>query len=731
MSATFKLFITAPKGLEPLLADELIELGLNEVRPTRAGVSCQGTLAQAYRICLWSRIANRVLLPLTSFPAPTDRDLYAGIAKIEWEEHLSKQGCFAVEFTSLHSAMKHTHYGALKVKDAIVDQFRERYQIRPDVVLEQPDIRINVHLREDVASVSLDLSGESLHKRGYRTEGVLAPLKENLAAAILRKAGWDKIAAAGGSLLDPMCGSGTFLVEAALIAADIAPGLERDYFGFTHWKQHQPEVWAELVKEARERRAAGLAKLPLIQGYDSDISAVRVATGNIQRAGFANKIHVEHRALAQFAPSPEHKTGLVIVNPPYGERLGVTEELRHLYGCLGDRLKNHFADWEAAVLVSHADLGKCIGIRAHRMFSFYNGALECKLLRFHLQPEWFMHAYHAQSPKKQAEAAATLAKMQVVEPQFSDNGQMLANRLKKNVKNLAQWVQRENIHCYRLYDADLPEYALAVDVYEEWLHVQEYAPPKTIDPDKAAQRLAEALNIISEVLDVPSSRIYLKVRRPQKGTAQYVKHNQSGQFFEVHEGDAVFLVNLSDYLDTGLFLDHRLTRQMLHDVVEGKRFLNLFAYTGTATVQAALGGASSTTSVDMSKSYLAWARRNLARNGFSDQRHHFIQEDCIAWLAKETQHYEVIFLDPPTFSNSKRMEGVLDVQRDHVELIRAAMRCLTRRGVLIFSNNYQRFKLDTEALSDLEIQDMSAATLPKDFARNPKIHQCWKITNKI
>ncbi|MDD2814161.1 MAG: bifunctional 23S rRNA (guanine(2069)-N(7))-methyltransferase RlmK/23S rRNA (guanine(2445)-N(2))-methyltransferase RlmL [Thiotrichaceae bacterium] len=731
MSATFKLFITAPKGLEPLLADELIELGLNEVRPTRAGVSCQGTLAQAYRICLWSRIANRVLLPLTSFPAPTDRDLYAGIAKIEWEEHLSKQGCFAVEFTSLHSAMKHTHYGALKVKDAIVDQFRERYQIRPDVVLEQPDIRINVHLREDVASVSLDLSGESLHKRGYRTEGVLAPLKENLAAAILRKAGWDKIAAAGGSLLDPMCGSGTFLVEAALIAADIAPGLERDYFGFTHWKQHQPEVWAELIKEARERRAAGLAKLPLIQGYDSDISAVRIATGNIQRAGFANKIHVEHRALAQFAPNPEHKTGLVIVNPPYGERLGVTEELRHLYGCLGDRLKNHFADWEAAVLVSHADLGKCIGIRAHRMFSFYNGALECKLLRFHLQPEWFMHAYHAQSPKKQAEAAATLAKTQVAEPQFSDSGQMFANRLKKNVKNLAQWVQRENIHCYRLYDADLPEYALAVDVYEEWLHVQEYAPPKTIDPDKAAQRLAEALNIISEVLDVPSSRIYLKVRRPQKGTAQYVKHNQSGQFFEVHEGDAVFLVNLSDYLDTGLFLDHRLTRQMLHDVVEGKRFLNLFAYTGTATVQAALGGASSTTSVDMSKSYLAWARRNLARNGFSDQRHHFIQEDCIAWLAKETQHYEVIFLDPPTFSNSKRMEGVLDVQRDHVELIRAAMRCLTRRGVLIFSNNYQRFKLDTEALSDLEIQDMSAATLPKDFARNPKIHQCWKIANKI
>jgi 23S rRNA (guanine2445-N2)-methyltransferase / 23S rRNA (guanine2069-N7)-methyltransferase len=313
---------------------------------------------------------------------------------------------------------------------------------------------------------------------------------------------------------------------------------------------------------------------------------------------------------------------------------------------------------------------------------------------------------------------------------------MLANRLQKNLKHLKRWVQREQIHCFRLYDADLPEYAIAIDIYERWIHVQEYTPPKTIDQQKAQARLQEALAIIAEVLQTPPHQIFLKVRHPQKGKTQYQKHNNTGQFYEVHEDKAIFLVNLTDYLDTGLFLDHRLTRQLIFSLAQGQRFLNLFGYTGTATVQAALGGAMATTTVDTSKTYLAWAHRNLVRNGLSEHHHQLIQADCQSWLQQEADRftqsprlgrYGLIFLDPPTFSNSKQTDKTLDIQRDHVTLIRTALKCLTRNGVLIFSTNYQKFKLDTQAFTQLQLENISHLTLPKDFERNPRIHQCWKI----
>ena len=314
----------------------------------------------------------------------------------------------------------------------------------------------------------------------------------------------------------------------------------------------------------------------------------------------------------------------------------------------------------------------------------------------------------------------------------SDGAQMFANRLKKNLRNLGRWLQREQIQCYRLYDADIPEYALAIDVYDaaqRWVHVQEYEAPKSVDPARAGLRLQEALAETRAVLRIPEAQLFVKVRRQQKGSAQYQKLSSSREFHEVSENGKRFLVNFRDYLDTGLFLDHRITRRMLGELAGDGDFLNLFCYTGSATVYAAAGGARSTTSVDMSRTYLDWAERNLALNGFTGDAHRLAQADCLQWLeqAAGRQRFDLIFLDPPSFSASKRMQGTFDVQRDHVQLIKNTVRLLSPGGLLVFSNNRRRFRMDREALGGLSIEDISRATLPRDFARNPRIHNCWRI----
>lgn len=713
-------FATAPRNLESLLADELKGLGLPGVSEARGGARFAGGLVDAYRACLWSRVANRVLLPIARFPAPDAEALYAGAGAIAWEDHLAPGRTFAVHLDSAQSQVSHSHFGALKVKDAIVDRLRARTGGRPDVRTERPDVQVHVWLLRDEATVSIDFAGESLHRRGYREQGSAAPLKENLAAALLLRAGWPQIAAEAGALLDPMCGSGTLPIEAALIAADIAPGLLRRYWGFAGWLGHDPALWERLIAEAEERRAAGLGRLGSVRGYDRDPAAIRGALANLTRAGLAGRVHFERRELVDCTPGREGDRGLVIVNPPYGERLGADSDLPALYAQLGAVLRERFLGWRAAVFTGNPELGHELGLRARRYHSLYNGPIECRLLHFEIGPESFIsHAPRPLPPEERGEGAA-----------------MLANRLRKNLKALEKWRRREGVTCYRLYDADLPEYALAVDVYQgerRWVNVQEYEAPTSIDPRLARRRLREALGVIAEVLEVPGDQVYFRVRRPQKGKAQYERLDQRGRFHEVAENGLRFLVNFEDYLDTGLFLDHRDTRRMLGGLAAGRDFLNLFGYTGSASVYAAGGGARSTTTVDLSNTYLDWARRNLALNGFTGPSHRLIQADCLRWLAeaeRERRRYGLIFLDPPTFSTSKRMADTLDVQRDHVGLIRDAVALLEPDGVLIFSNNLRRFRMDRDALADLAVEDISAQTIPKDFARNPRIHQCWRIRRR-
>ena len=754
MSDRYELFLTCPKGLEGLLAEEATALGLEETREHTSAVRGTADMETAYRLCLWSRLANRVLLVLKRFPMKDAEDLYHGVHDIEWADHLEAEGTLAVEFSGHGSGIDNTHFGALKVKDGIVDRLRTADGVRPSVDKLNPDLRVHLRLDRGEAILSLDLSGHSLHQRGYRLQQGAAPLKENLAAAILIRSGWPRIAAEGGALADPMCGVGTFLVEAAMIAADIAPNLKRERWGFSAWLGHVPAIWRKLHDEALERAQAGLAKPPLwIRGYEADPRLIQPGRNNVERAGLSEWIKIYQGEVATFEPRPDqNQTGLVICNPPYGERLGDEASLLYLYQNLGERLRQACLNWEAAVFTGAPDLGKRMGIRSHKQYAFWNGALPCKLLLIKVLPDQFVTGERRTPEQRQAEREQaaydqtpdvaperqynkngnpikpTPAPAPVIEqPRLSEGGQMFANRLQKNVKALGKWVKREGIDCYRVYDADMPEYAMAIDLYHDWVHVQEYVAPKSIDPEKASIRMFDALAAIPQALGIDKSRVVVKRRERQSGTKQYERQSAQGKFNEVNEGGVKLLVNLTDYLDTGLFLDHRPMRMRIQREAAGKRFLNLYCYTATASVHAAKGGARSTTSVDLSKTYLDWARRNLSLNGFSD-KNRLEQSDVMVWLEASREEYDLIFIDPPTFSNSKRMEGVFDVQRDQVQLIDLAMARLAPGGVLYFSNNFRKFQLEETLVERYAVEEITQHTVDPDFARNGKIHRAWKIT---
>lgn len=719
-----KLFLTCPKGLEQLLEEELQQLGLSHIKQTVAGVHCEGDLEAAYRICLWSRLANRVLMPILEGEAETADDLYQAIQQIDWLEHMRSQGTLLIDFSGRTRGITNTHFGALKVKDAIVDQMRDKTGNRPDIDKVAPDLRINVRMHRGKLTIAIDLSGDSLHRRAYRLQAGEAPLKENLAAALLIRSGWLEHQNYNSTLFDPMCGSGTLLIEAAMMAADIAPGLQRKRYGFSRWIGHDKALWESLIAQAQSRKAQGLLAMSEessvldLTGRDQDEKVLRSARQNAERAGVSAFIHFSKARLEDLnqddlpESTPSKSRGLLLTNPPYGERLGETQQLMFLYRQLGDKLKQYFGNWSAAIFTSNPDLCKVMGLRADKQYKLYNGALESRLFLYPI-------AERQEAPSQSSPETASV---------LSEGAQMFANRLRKNRKQLAKWLKRESIQCYRLYDADIPEYAVAVDIYGDEVHVQEYVAPKKVDPVKSFARLQEVMQALPVVLEIPAQSIVLKQRKKQQGSDQYEKQSQTQRFKEVTEQGCRLLVNLHDYLDTGLFLDHRPIRRKIQQEAAGKDVLNLFCYTGTASVHAAVGGAKSTTSVDMSATYLNWAKRNLALNNLDTTAHIQVQSDCLKWLRVQREPaYDLIFMDPPTFSNSKRMEGVLDIQRDHVDLIQAAMRLLRPQGVLYFSNNYKRFKIDHEQLAEFDVQEISAATIDPDFKRNSRIHCCFSI----
>lgn len=709
---------TCPKGLELLLAEELQAIGAEGVKETVAAVHFQGSMEVAYRACLWSRLANRILMPLHSFMLNEADDLYQECNDISWESHFSAAQSIAIDFIGSSRLIDNTMYGSQRVKDAIVDRIRRIEGERPNVDTKNPDIRIQVRQHKGRVTVSLDISGESLHRRGYRTGQGTAPIKENLAVALLLRANWPAMAAEGGALLDPMCGSGTLIIEGAMMAADIAPGMLREHYGFDHWIQHDAELWQSLIDEAHQRKATGLENLEVdIRGYDANPRVLEYTTQNIENAGLDGHIRLAHKPIDQFG-KPTAERGLLLTNPPYGERLGEVDELIPLYQKLGTVLQKNFQGWRAAIFTGNVDLGRETDLSPTKQYSLFNGTIPCKLLVFE------------DMTSKSAQIAARLSTPAPAQ-QLTEGARMVLNRLKKNQRKLDGWRKKSGISCYRLYDADIPEYAVAVDIYDQSIYVQEYAPPNTISEKVARERFGEIKQAVKEFSANFRGKIHYKERRRQKGDSQYERLNDGpSDTIHVSEGNAQFEVNLSDYLDTGLFLDHRPVRRLIGEMVKGKSFLNLFCYTAAASVQAAMAGASHSLSIDMSNTYLDWAQRNFDLNSLRSSKHQLLRADCLKWLEIEGEPYDVIFLDPPTFSNSKKMDSVLDIQRDHGDLIRSSMAKLVPGGTLIFSNNFRKFKMDELTVRQFDCQNITPQTLDLDFARNPRIHNVWKIKRR-
>lgn len=719
--ALLQYLASAPRGLSDLLARELGALGASELRERPSGVSFQGDLATGYRACLHSRVASRVLLEIATFQARTTEEFYRALRDIDWRVHVAANGTLACDFSGQHPTIANTHFGTLKLKDAICDQLRETTGARPDIALERPAVRVRAHANNAQISVSIDMAGEGLHRRGWRTEAGEAPLRENVAAGILLRAGWEKMAAEGREFLDPLCGSGTLVIEAACIATRRAPGLTRSYFGFLGWQGHDAALWQSVLAEAQGQILT--EPLKLLHGSDLDAHMLRIAASNSARAGVAGFVRFEQHDVQQVMP-PGAGPGLVCTNPPYGVRLEDEAGAKRVHRELGAVLRERFAGWEAAILTAAPGAARELNLRTYRTHELDNGAIPCRLLRIDLD---------------QPGVAASADGIRAAAPELvaSNGARMFANRLGKNLKRLAPIAKRANASCYRLYDADMPEYALALDRYLEvdsevaHLYVQEYAPPSSIDPEAARRRRSEALAVLAEASGVLPENIHLRLRQRQRGSSQYEAQGDAGRFVTVAEGGLKFRVNFTDYLDTGLFLDHRLVRARVRELARGRRVLNLYCYTATASVYAADGGAVESASVDLSNTYLDWAAENFRLNQLARNRHELVRADCREWMQAAIgrgRAFDLIYCDPPTFSNSKRMQGVLDVQRDHGEMIHECMRLLAPGGRLLFSTNAQRFKLDAGVSSRWQVEDRSRASIPFDFERNPRIHSCFEIT---
>lgn len=742
-----RYFLSCPRGMEYLLEDELKYLWghLNSERsldsfpwfktsPLGVMINCAPEFA--YEICLWSRIANRVMYQILESRCESVEQLYSLVYAINWSEHMSERASFVVDFSGQSEFIRNSMFGAQKVKDALVDSLRDATGTRPIVSPENPDVRIRAHLRKGVISVYFDLSGASLHQRGYRTESGAAPLKENLAAGILYRSGfleWLKHTKDFSfGLVDPMCGSGTLLIEAAQIACNRAPGLGRESWGLAHWKKFDETLWSRVLEQAQWRFQQAKDSVAMgFYGYDQDPKVIVTATRNAERGGVDHLLRLSARRMSDFRRPSTLSHALVVTNPPYGERLGEVAELGTLYAELGSAVRDAFTQQRGteheplsaklAVFSSNPELVRNLGFKVDKKYKFLNGKIPCELVISEVTDA----AYQFGSKDNYQRGASWRITNE-------ERAAMFGNRLKKNLKSLSKWLAKEGVSAYRLYDNDMPEYAVAIDCYGDWYHVQEYAPPKSVDPQSAKERFLEVLAIVRDVLSVDPEKIVYKRRERQKGSSQYQKAEVRDERIVVQEYSALFYVALKTYLDTGLFLDHRPIRKWIGENCRGKQVLNLFCYTGSVSVHAALGGAKEVVSVDMSNTYLNWAMDNFRLNHLPIKQHQFVRADCQRWLDAASGTFDVIFLDPPTFSNSKKMEGHLDIQRDHIALIRSCARLLSPGGVLIFSNNLRKFELDEHAITELglKVENITAQTIDPDFKRSVGIHHCWRFTRQ-
>ena len=728
------------EGLEWVLARELEAVGARDLRVGRRTIEFSAEPGReretVYRAVLECRTAIRVLEPLGRFTVDSPETLYRAMQEVDWTEQLKASDSLRVDAAIHDTFLTHSLYAAQVVKDAVVDQLRTPSGKRPNVQLRGATLRIALHLVGGVATVFRDAAGRSLHQRGWRMGEVEAPLSEVLAAGILATAGWWLPGERGGTttgepILDPMCGSGTLVIEAATIAAGMAPGLwraRRTAHGFFRFRDCDAALAGRLVADLESR-----VELPGARFFASDLDAKAVEATKAcgDAAGVTPTVTIAQRHFEDVSPPPV--PGLVVTNPPYGERLPLPRA-GALFRRLGDWLVHRCGGWRAAVLAADTPALSHLGLRPSHRIPLMNGPIACRLLELEIRdrakPLSGVEVRDDGARQAPAEAVAGAGRPQVrtTADQIGD----FRRRLAKRFKHLARWARRQGVEAFRVYDRDIPEIPLAIDWYAGWLHAAEYDRPHErteIEHEVWLDRMIEAA---AAELGVQPDRTFLKARRRQRGGEQYQKVSERQALVTVTEGGLAFECNLSDYVDTGLFLDHRTTRSLLRDEAAGKRFLNLFCYTGSFSVYAAAGGAVETTSVDLSNTYLDWTRTNLARNGFKDaSRHRTVRDEARAFLEHRARRgeppFDLVVVDPPTFSRSAKSETPWDVERDHADLLEMVGRNLAVGGVVYFSTNFRRFHLAADRLaSRFTIREITNRTIPEDF-RNERIHRCWRL----
>lgn len=745
------LIITCADGLEAPLQIELSSFGIASEIKSTGRLAVTGSLRDLYTICLWSRVASRVLMLIKRKNINTEYDvaeqLYGLAKSVNWTEQFSLEQTFAIRLSVDKRVAVSQQFAMLRIKDAIADTFNEIYDSRPNVDSKNPDFSVFATVNDKQAELYLDLSGTSLHRRGYRVAMTEAPLKENLAAALLYSAGWHKKNDTGNApfynaLIDPMCGSGTFIIEALLMHCDYAVGIDKaaNQFGFYQWQHHDEALWQQMIDDAQTRFREALEiineqpdTLPLILGFDADSGAILATEKNLIAAGLQDLLpllDLEMRALTQLshvlkplADDGRLSNPLVITNPPYGERLGDEDMIKPLYQALGLILQDSFAGSGVnpmlGILAANVEQVDILPIKEPKTLRCHNGAIT---------------VYFRYGTLIAGQTGSLISRFEKREIAVEE-GQDFINRLQKNLSKLKRLASKDTVSNIRVYDADLPDFKVAIDLYGDYVHVQEYAPPKTIPVETAKKRFNLALMGIREVLNINREQVFIKTRARQSGNDQYSKQGSSekrGKFYVARENGAYLYVNFTDYLDTGLFIDHRNMRARIKDNSRGKSVLNLFAYTCTASVHAALAGAKKVTSVDLSQNYLDWGKQNFALNGLnvSSNKYQFVASDIFEWIKGNTEQFDIIFIDPPTFSNSKKFQGTFDVQRDHAALINRAMNRLTSDGVLYFSNNFTRFELDEQLTERYYIIDITSQTIGFDFNIKKPIHQSFEIRHR-
>lgn len=722
-------FATSAANQGDLIAEEARKAGAERVRVTPSGVDFEGSLETGYRFCFETRISSRLLMGLfVDDDIISDKELEEATAMLPWEEYIDPTKTLKVTCTTQNCRyITNSHYGALKVKDGIVERIREKFNgERPYIEIHEPDLTVHVHIEDTTVKWYVDFSGENLSMRGYRGEQTEALLKEHLAAALIGRSEWRKSVNDGNPLpfYDPFCGSGTIAVEAALMATDTAPGLLRKKpYPFENLPNFDKEAFDRVVEEAEERRRKAIDERD-ISIFASDISrtAVEISKAAALKAGVYDFISFSVQDFTKLEKPPVSK-GCIVTDPPYGERMTV-KDIDLLYENTGKVLQNVFKGWDATILTGNSELLSNIDMKPDRTNTLFNGGIMCQAAHYHIFTDEEREAMMQKALEKKKQRQA--------EP-LTPGAEMAYNRLMKNLKEITPLMKEQGVECYRIYDADMPEYSASIDIYMgKWVVVSEYAAPDTIDPEDAKRRLGELVRATEKATGIDEDFIYVKERSRQKGKGQYTRLAANNKMMVARENGVRFLVNFTDYLDTGIFLDHRPVRMMIQEMAKDKRFLNLFCYTGTATLNAIKGGALSTVSVDASSTYLAWMEENLKLNGYSTVFGNLLyKSDVIDWLWDTYDKFDLIFCDPPTFSNSKDRRGSFDVQRDHVKLIDAAAMHLSPGGTLIFSNNYRKFKLDPEVIEKYVVEDITEKTIGDDFKRDMKIHHCYLIRKKI